>query len=107
MLGYRFTIESEVVPGKKLGRTLGFPTANMVLPQDAVLRHGIYAVRLRRANGDLFGGVASFGRRPTVESDGVPLLETHVFDFDGDLYGEDLRRLVFRLSARRGEVRQP
>ena len=88
LLGYRFTIEGEVVPGRKLGRTLGFPTANMVLPEDAVLRHGIYSVRLRRANGDLFGGVASFGRRPTVESDGVPLLETHVFDFDGDLYGE-------------------
>jgi len=88
LLGYRFTVEGEVVRGKQLGRTLGFPTANMVLPEDAVLRHGIYSVRLRRPNGDLHGGVASFGRRPTVESDGVPLLETYVFDFDGDLYGE-------------------
>ena len=88
LLGYRFTVESEIVHGKKLGRTLGFPTANMVLPDDAVLRHGIYAVRLRRANGDLHDGVASFGRRPTVDTDGEPLLETYVFDFDGDLYGE-------------------
>ncbi|MEQ1953300.1 bifunctional riboflavin kinase/FAD synthetase [Mesorhizobium sp. CN2-181] len=88
LLGYRFTVESEIVHGKKLGRTLGFPTANMVLPDDAVLRHGIYAVRLRRANGDLHDGVASFGRRPTVESDGQPLLETYVFDFAGDLYRE-------------------
>jgi riboflavin kinase/FMN adenylyltransferase len=88
LLGYRFTVESEVIHGKKLGRTLGFPTANMVLPEDAVLRHGIYAVRLRRANGDLHDGVASFGRRPTVDTDGEPLLETYVFDFEGDLYGE-------------------
>jgi riboflavin kinase/FMN adenylyltransferase len=88
LLGYRFTVEGEVVHGKKLGRTLGFPTANMVLPDDAVLRHGICAVRLRRANGDLHDGVASFGRRPTVENEGEPLLETYVFDFDGDLYGE-------------------
>ncbi|PSJ61098.1 bifunctional riboflavin kinase/FAD synthetase [Kumtagia ephedrae] len=88
LLGYRFTIEGEVVHGKKLGRTIGFPTANMVLPEDAVLKHGIYAVRLRRADGTLFDGVASFGRRPTVESDGVPLLETYVFGFGGDLYGE-------------------
>ncbi|MFI0843624.1 bifunctional riboflavin kinase/FAD synthetase [Mesorhizobium sp. IMUNJ 23232] len=88
LLGYRFTVESEIVHGKKLGRTLGFPTANMVLPNDAVLHHGIYAVRLRRANGDLHDGVASFGRRPTVESEGEPLLETYVFDFNGDLYGE-------------------
>ncbi len=87
-LGYRFTVEGTVVHGRKLGRTLGYPTANMVLPEDAVLRHGIYAVRLRRADGTLHDGVASFGRRPTVESDGVPLLETFVFDFGGDLYGE-------------------
>ncbi|MDQ6435066.1 bifunctional riboflavin kinase/FAD synthetase [Mesorhizobium sp. LHD-90] len=88
LLGYRFTVEGEVVHGKKLGRTLGFPTANMIMPEDAVLRHGIYAVRLRRPNGDLHDGVASFGRRPTVESEGEPLLETYVFDFAGDLYHE-------------------
>jgi riboflavin kinase / FMN adenylyltransferase len=88
LLGYRFTVEGEVVHGKKLGRTLGFPTANMALPDPEVLRHGIYAVRLRRADGALFDGVASYGRRPTVESAGEPLLETYLFDFDGDLYGE-------------------
>lgn len=88
LLGYRFTVEGEVVHGKKLGRTLGYPTANMVMPEEAVVREGIYAVRFRRADGRLFDGVASFGRRPTVDSDGAPLLETFVFDFDGDLYGE-------------------
>lgn len=88
LLGYRYTVQGEVIHGRKLGRTLGYPTANMALPDDAPLRHGIYAVRLRRAAGGLFDGVASFGRRPTVADRGVPLLETFMFDFDGDLYGE-------------------
>lgn len=88
LLGYRFTVETEVLSGKQLGRTLGFPTANMILPDDVELAHGIYAVRFRRADGSLFDGVASFGRRPTVDSDGAPLLETYVFGFAGDLYGE-------------------
>lgn len=88
LLGYRYSVSSEVVHGKQLGRTLGFPTANMELPASNGLRHGIYAVRLRRAEGTLHDGVASFGRRPTVDTDGAPLLETFVFDFSGDLYGE-------------------
>ncbi|TKT69176.1 bifunctional riboflavin kinase/FAD synthetase [Aquamicrobium sp. LC103] len=88
LLGYRFTVEAEVTGGKRLGRTLGFPTANMALPASAELRHGIYAVRLRRADGTLHDGVANFGRRPTVDEDGAPLLETFVFDFSADLYGE-------------------
>ncbi|MBN9073818.1 MAG: bifunctional riboflavin kinase/FAD synthetase [Rhizobiales bacterium] len=88
LLGYRYTVEAEVVRGKQLGRTLGYPTANMALPASNGLRHGIYAVRLRRADGTLHDGVASFGRRPTVDHDGEPLLETFVFDFSGDLYGE-------------------
>jgi riboflavin kinase/FMN adenylyltransferase len=88
LLGYRFTVEETVIRGRQLGRTLGFPTANMRLPESAALKHGIYAVRLRRADGSLHDGVASFGRRPTVEEDGVPLLETYVFDYAGDLYGE-------------------
>ena len=88
LLGYRFTIEETVIRGKQLGRTLGYPTANMKLPETTELKHGIYAVRLRRADGTLHDGVASFGRRPTVDEDGVPLLETFVFDFAGDLYGE-------------------
>jgi riboflavin kinase/FMN adenylyltransferase len=88
LLGYRYTVAETVARGKQLGRTLGYPTANMALPQTNELRHGIYAVRLRRADGSLHDGVASFGRRPTVDVDGAPLLETFVFDFSGDLYGE-------------------
>ncbi len=88
LLGYRFTVEETVSRGRQLGRTLGYPTANMKLPETTELRHGIYAVRLRRADVTLHDGVASFGRRPTVEDHGVPLLETFVFDFSADLYGE-------------------
>lgn len=86
LLGYRFTVEAEVVHGKKLGRTLGYPTANMVLPPETTLKPGIYAVRLREPDGTLHDGVASFGRRPTVDEDGHLLLETFVFDASPDLY---------------------
>jgi riboflavin kinase/FMN adenylyltransferase len=88
LLGYRYTVESEVSGGKKLGRTLGFPTANMALPASTGLRHGIYAVRFRLPSGVVHDGVASFGRRPTVDDEGDPLLETFLFDFAGDLYGQ-------------------
>jgi len=88
LLGYRFAVEAEIVGGEKLGRTLGYPTANMVISPDVHLAHGIYAVRMKRADGALHNGVASFGRRPTVTEDGAPLLETFLFDFSGDLYGE-------------------
>lgn len=85
LLGYRWFIVGEVVPGDRRGRDLGFPTANISLPADCRLRHGIYAVRLT-ADGETRDGVASFGRRPTFDN-GPPLLEVHLFDFEGDLYG--------------------
>ncbi|MBW3097102.1 bifunctional riboflavin kinase/FAD synthetase [Pseudohoeflea sp. DP4N28-3] len=89
LLGYRFSLQAEVMHGQKLGRTLGYPTANMALPPQTTLQPGIYAVRLRRADGTLFDGVASFGRRPTVaDADAPLLLETFVFDAAPDLYGE-------------------
>ncbi|MCD4661030.1 bifunctional riboflavin kinase/FAD synthetase [Agrobacterium sp.] len=88
LLGYRFTVESEVIDGKKLGRTLGYPTANMALAPETELKAGIYAVRFRRPDGSIRDGVASFGCRPTVTENGAALLETFVFDFSGDLYGE-------------------
>ena len=88
LLGYRFTVESEVIGGQKLGRTLGYPTANMALAPETELKAGIYAVRFRRPDGSIRDGVASFGYRPTVTENGAALLETFVFDFSGDLYCE-------------------
>ncbi|MRX34100.1 bifunctional riboflavin kinase/FAD synthetase [Aminobacter sp. MDW-2] len=103
LLGYRYTVEAEVVGGAQLGRTLGFPTANMRLSSESGLKEGIYAVRFRRADGTLFDGVASFGRRPTVGDNLAPLLETFVFDFTGDLYGEIAAVSLF--GYLRGEVK--
>jgi riboflavin kinase/FMN adenylyltransferase len=60
----------------------------MQLPPEAELAAGIYAVRFRLENGGLYDAVASYGRRPTVTENGVPLLETYLFDFSGDLYGQ-------------------
>jgi len=89
MLGYPWFVTGEVVHGEKRGRDLGFPTANMRLDPNCALRHGIYAVRIQGKNGQRRDGVASFGRRPTFDN-GAPLLETFVFDFAGDLYGDVL-----------------
>jgi riboflavin kinase/FMN adenylyltransferase len=87
-LGYRWFVVGEVIPGDRRGRELGYPTANLSLGADCRLRHGVYAVRFERADGTVFDGVANYGRRPTFGDDGAPLLETFVFDFAGDLYGE-------------------
>jgi riboflavin kinase / FMN adenylyltransferase len=103
LLGYRYLVEAEVVGGKQLGRTLGFPTANMVLAPENWLAYGVYAVRFRLEDGTLKDGVASFGRRPTVDSDGAPVLETFVFDFGGDLYGQTCRVSFF--GYLRGELK--
>lgn len=85
MLGYAYAVEGPVIHGEKRGRDLGYPTANMALDVANGLAHGIYAVRVK-TDGEWHPGVASFGRRPHFDN-GAPLLETHVFDFKGDLYG--------------------
>ena len=88
LLGYRWFVRAEVRHGEKRGRRLGYPTANLRLPEDCGLRHGIYAVRAV-LDGQAHDGVASFGRRPTFDN-GAPLLEAYLFDFAGDLYGRTL-----------------
>ncbi len=89
LLGHEWFVVGEVIHGEKLGRSLGYPTANIRLDPSCRLRHGIYAVRFT-ADGATRGGVANFGARPTVVSDGAPLLEVYVFDFSGDLYGKQV-----------------
>jgi len=86
LIGRSYAISGEVIAGRKLGRTLGVPTANIELPATNRLAHGIYAVRAT-VEDKRFDGVASFGTRPTVD-DGQPLLEVFLFDFSGDLYGK-------------------
>ena len=88
LLGHDYFVFGEVLHGRKLGRTLGVPTANLALDPSSRLAHGIYAVKVA-IDGAVHGGVASFGRRPTFDN-GPPLLETFLFDFDDDLYGRTI-----------------
>jgi riboflavin kinase/FMN adenylyltransferase len=86
LLGHRYRMMGRVVHGKALGRTLGFPTANLRLQRRKSPLWGILAVRVHGLGGGPRDAVASLGTRPTVS--GVePLLEVHLFDFDGNLYG--------------------
>jgi riboflavin kinase / FMN adenylyltransferase len=86
LLGHPYTISGRVAHGAKLGRSLGFPTANIVLRRPPPLS-GIFVVEVD----GLGPGVASIGRRPTVNPVPLPLLEVHLFDWERDLYGEHLR----------------
>ena len=87
-LGRPYAVKGIVTKGQQLGRTLGMPTANIALEPTNRLAHGIYAV-WAIIDGSRLPGVASFGVRPTVDN-GLPLLEVHLFDFMGDLYGKDV-----------------
>ncbi len=90
LLGRPYDMIGHVIPGERLGRTLGFPTANIRPGRLVCPVSGVFAVRVRGIGPEPLPGVASVGTRPTVH--GVdPLLEVHVFDFDGDLYGKLLR----------------
>jgi riboflavin kinase / FMN adenylyltransferase len=90
MLGRPVSILGTVTTGRSIGRKLGFPTANLDPHNEVLPPHGVYAVRAT-IGGRLREGVMNFGLRPTV-ADGlsIPTLELHVFDFSGDLYGEDI-----------------
>ncbi|MFI4968618.1 MAG: bifunctional riboflavin kinase/FAD synthetase [Lysobacterales bacterium] len=91
LLGRRFTIGGHVVRGRQLGRKLGYPTANIRLGRRTSPVGGIFAVRVHGIDTQPMPGVASLGVRPTIAPSGAataePLLEAHLFDFDGDLYG--------------------
>ena len=86
--GRFYAVSGRVIPGQRLGRTLGFPTANIALAPTNRLAHGVYAVRAL-VDGKACPAVASFGVRPTLDN-GPPLLEVHLLDVDADLYGRDL-----------------
>lgn len=88
MLGYFWCVEGEVEQGAGRGTGMGFPTANIRLPVEAALRHGIYAVRVE-VDGSKYPAAAYLGTRPTFDA-GAPLLESTLFDFVGDLYGKKI-----------------
>ena len=94
LLGRWWAVEARVEHGDGRGRTMGFPTANMHLGHCLAPAFGVYAVRVTILDNDEAGrsrhdGVANFGIRPMYQTK-VPLMEAHLFDFDGDLYGKHL-----------------
>ncbi|MBX3459730.1 MAG: riboflavin biosynthesis protein RibF [Planctomycetes bacterium] len=100
MLGRPFSIVGPVVHGDARGRKIGFPTANIELAALAHPPAGVYGVRVKHAE-DWRIGAANIGTRPTVDpSRTAPLLEVHVLDFDGDLYGHELE-VEFLFHVRR------
>lgn len=86
LLGKPYSIRGRIAHGNKLGRTIGFPTANIMLNRLVTPLQGVYAVSVETPQGR-FNGIANVGNRPTINGT-KPLLEVHIFDFSGDLYGK-------------------
>ena len=104
MLGYEYTMHGVVVAGNRLGRTIGFPTANMQMyePLKLVPGNGVYFVRVETLGRKLYG-MCNVGYRPTVGAGNARTIETNIFDFNEDIYGLDIK-LTF-VSKIRDEVK--
>jgi riboflavin kinase / FMN adenylyltransferase len=89
LLGRPFAIEGVVQKGRQIGRTLGFPTANVALADYVAPRFGVYATRTRLDDGLILPGVANIGVNPTT-GEVAPRLEVWLFDFDRNIYGETI-----------------
>ncbi|MCH2060422.1 MAG: riboflavin biosynthesis protein RibF [Verrucomicrobiales bacterium] len=90
LLGRPYSLVGEVTEGKRIGQSIGFPTANIPLRGDELLPFGVYAVCVD-LNGEHVNGVANLGTRPTITSGNeAPLLEVHLFDFNRDIYGREI-----------------
>jgi len=89
-LGRPWAVRGPVTHGDQRGRTIGFPTANVPLGRHLEPARGVYAVRARLPDGTTVPGVANIGRRPTVNEGTESRLEVHLFDYDGDLYGQEI-----------------
>ncbi|MEH6813652.1 MAG: bifunctional riboflavin kinase/FAD synthetase [Motiliproteus sp.] len=89
LLGRPYTLSGKVIHGRKLGRQLGVPTANMSLQRKRLPFEGVFVIEAVLQNGERRQGVANVGTRPTVKGDS-PLLEVHLFDFDSTIYGQRL-----------------
>ncbi|MFZ3175359.1 MAG: bifunctional riboflavin kinase/FAD synthetase [Thiobacillus sp.] len=106
LLGRPYSISGRVVHGDKLGRDIGFPTANIQLKHNRPPLLGIFAVEVYGLNGEPLPGAASLGKRPTVKNpDAVPVLEVHLFDFNAQIYGRRVR--VDFLHKLRDEEKYP
>lgn len=88
LLGHKWLIKGKVIEGDKRGREIGFPTANLNVDEIIQLKFGVYAVEVI-FDGKSYKGVSNYGIRPTFDGENI-LLETHLLDFSGDLYGKDI-----------------
>ena len=87
LLGYPYFLTGEVTEGKQIGRQIGFPTANLTLPEQKLMPAcGVYAVWVTMPDHSRRGGMLCIGHRPTVEQNGEISVEVHIFDFNGNLY---------------------
>lgn len=91
LLGKPYEMSGRVVSGKKLGRELGYPTANIQVSRDPVAISGVFAVRVKTDDAGWLDAVANLGYRPAVNSLKKPLLEVHIFDFSQNIYGKRIR----------------
>lgn len=95
LTGRKFEIQSIVIPGKQLGRTIGFPTANLYVdPKRLRLPNGVYLGKTRYENVE-YQFVANIGLRPTIDNERQVTIEAHILDFDTDIYGKELNLEVF------------
>lgn len=91
LLGYPYFLTGEVTEGKQIGRQIGFPTANLTLPEQKLMPAcGVYAVWVTMPDHSKRGGMLCIGHRPTVEQNGEISVEVHIFDFNGNLYGTSI-----------------
>lgn len=91
MLGYRFYVKNNVIEGAKLGRTIGFKTANLDFPKEIIeLSNGVYAVEVK-VDDKKYIGIANYGRKPTVTNVTKKILEVHIFNFDENIYGKSIK----------------
>lgn len=104
-LGRSYSISGHVEHGNKMGRQLGFPTANIQLQHNRPPLAGIFVVRVRIEEGEWLRGAASLGTRPTVAANGMPVLEVHLLDFGEEIYGKHLH--VEFLHKLRDEEKYP
>ncbi len=92
MLGRKFSVKGKVIEGQKIGRKIGFPTANIKYPADIIEpAKGVYTVEVRLQNGEKLNAIANFGTKPTVSNEKEPILEVHIPFFSQDLYGQTLK----------------
>ena len=89
LLGRPVNIWGQVAAGSGRGRTLGFPTANLQTEQEILPPYGVYVVRVH-LDDEIFEGVMNVGHRPTFEGENDLTFEVHLFDFEGNIYGEEI-----------------